>query len=60
MSDEYNKVLYIAALAEDIPYQKVALNNGAVLEYDGKVPEGDSLASLNKINEIKIYRIGDK
>ena len=60
VSDEYNKVLCIAALAEDIPYQKVALNNGAVLEYDGKVPEGDSLASLNKINEIKIYRIGDK
>lgn len=57
VSDEYNKVLYIAALKDAYAYQAVALNNGAVLEYDGKVPDGDTLATLNKVNEIKIYRI---
>ena len=60
LSDEYNKELYVATLVDDEIYQKVALNNGGVLEYDGTIPSGELLKSLNKIDQIKIYRITDK
>lgn len=60
LSDEYNKELYIASLVDDEYYQRVAISNGGVLEYDGEVPDGDSLAAINKIKEVKIYKIDGK
>lgn len=58
--DEYNRELYIASLVDDIAYQAVAIKNGAVLHYEGDVPDNDYLASLNKIKQIKIYKIANK
>lgn len=60
LSDEYNKELYIASLVDDLAYQMVALKNGANIYYDGDVPDGESLATLNKIRQIKIYKIANK
>lgn len=60
VEDDYNKELYVAALVDDIAYQMVAIKNGGVLVYDGEVPGGDSLSTINKIKEIKIYKIGNK
>lgn len=58
--DEYNRELYIASLVDDMAYQAVAIKNGAVLHYEGDVPDNDYLASLNKIKQIKIYKIANK
>ena len=60
LSDEYNKELYVAALAEDFYYQQVAIKNGGVLTYDGPVPKGERLKILNKVDDIKIYKIDNK
>lgn len=60
IGDEYNRELYIAALIDDIAYQMVALKNGAQIVYDGDVPETDSLRTLSKIRQIKIYKIANK
>lgn len=60
LGDEYNRELYIASLVDDIAYQTVALKNGATLHYEGNVPDSDYLATLNKIKQIKIYKIGNK
>ncbi|MCH5166515.1 MAG: hypothetical protein J1F35_01355 [Erysipelotrichales bacterium] len=60
LSDEYNKELYVATLVEDLYYQQVAIKNGGVLAYDGPIPKGERLRSLNKIDDIKIYKIENK
>ena len=60
IDDEYNKELYVAALVEDIAYQKVAEKNGGVLVFEGDVPHRESLAVINKVKQIKIYKLRDK
>ena len=60
IDDEYNKELYVAALVEDIAYKKVAEKNGGVLVFEGDVPHRESLAVINKVKQIKIYKLRDK
>lgn len=59
LSDEYNKELYIATLVNDMYYQKVAISNGGVLDFEGTVPEGEYLRRMAKVKDVRIYRISD-
>ena len=44
----------------DYTNQKVAEKNGGVLVFEGDVPHRESLAVINKVKQIKIYKLRDK
>lgn len=52
-----DKDLYISTTEENINSQKVALNNGAVLCYEGVVPEDNKLNRHDGVKAVKIYKI---
>lgn len=57
MVDTQDKTLYISTDVNNISSQKVALNNEGVLCYEGRVPNSSIVSFLNKIDQVKIYRI---
>ena len=51
------KTLYVATLPNNIKSQKVALNNGGVLCYDGSVPKNERINYIDGVEKVKVYRI---
>ena len=56
---DYNKVLFISTLINNIASQMVALKCGGELYYEGKVPANSKAHILSKVDEVKIYKIGN-
>lgn len=54
---DVDKSLFIAVKQDNVASQKVALNNGATLIYDGDVPKDDSLYYIDGIKQVKVYKI---
>lgn len=54
---EGDKDLYIAVRPENEYSKKVAQNNGGFLVYEGAVPEGELIRSLDQVKEVKVYKI---
>lgn len=54
---EVDKILYITTEANNSASQEVILKNGGTLYYEGKVPKGDKVNFLNKVDYVKIYTI---
>lgn len=54
---DVDKSLFIAVKPDNVASQKVALNNGATLVYDGDVPKDDSLYYIDGIKQVKVYKI---
>ena len=52
-----DKDLYISTLPENIYSQKVAVNNGGILYYDGEVPKEHIIRITDKIKKVKVYQI---
>lgn len=57
--NEVDKCLYIATTKDNLASQKVILNNGGKLFYEGCVPLGDIVRIQNKIDYVKIYTIDE-
>lgn len=59
LSNKYSgdKSLYLATKIDNIRSQKVILNNGGNLIYDGKVPINESLNFMEGIKKVKVYKI---
>ena len=57
---EVDKRLYITTEVDNLASQSVILNNGGILFYEGKVPKGDKVSFLNKVDYVKIYTIDAK
>ncbi len=53
----YDKDLYISLLPENVASEKVALNNGGILIYDGLVPVNSLLYLNHGIEKVRIYKI---
>ena len=51
------KDLYVSTLPNNIKSQKVALNNGGKLVYEGEVPSCDAINMIDGIKEVKVYKI---
>ena len=54
---DVDKSLFISVKVNNVASQKVALNNGATLVYDGDVPKDDSLYYIDGIKQVKVYKI---
>lgn len=54
---EGDKDLYISTKLDNIKSQKVIINNGGELFYEGSVPIDDSINYINGIKNVKIYKI---
>lgn len=52
-----DKNLYISTLPDNVCSQRVAINNGAVLYFEGDVPEKESLNFHDGVKAVKIYKI---
>ncbi len=52
-----DKDLYISTLPDNYYSQKVALNNGGELYYEGNVPKEDSLYYVDGIKKVKVFKI---
>ena len=57
---EVDKRLYITTEVDNLASQGVILKNGGILFYEGKVPKGDKVSFLNKVDYVKIYTIDAK
>lgn len=57
--NEFNgdKDLYIATLKDNYISQKVALNNGGILCYEGNVPTDNDLYYIDGVDYVKVYKI---
>lgn len=59
LSNKYSgdKSLYLATKIDNVRSQKVILNNGGNLIYDGKVPINEPLNFMEGIKKVKVYKI---
>lgn len=49
--------LYLATIPENIKSQRVILNNGGELVYEGSIPEDDIMYCINGVKNVHVYRI---
>ena len=52
-----DKDLYISMLPENKYSEKVAINNGGTLYYEGKLPKEHIIRITDKIKKVKVYQI---
>lgn len=52
-----DKNLYVAMLPENIYSEKVAINNGGILCYEGAIPKEHIIRITENIKKVKVYKI---
>ena len=52
-----DKDLYVAMLPENIYSEKVAINNGGILCYEGSIPKEHIIRITENIKDVKVYKI---